>query len=605
MTELLPDLEAPSDAELISRVRGGDSGSFGTLFTRHNGAAYRLGRQLTRGQDVDDLVAEAFAKVLHVLQSGGGPDVAFRAYLLTAVRRLHIDRIRLTARLQSTDDMTRYDAGTPFNDTVVADFESGAAARAFASLPERWQTVLWHVEVEGQSPAEVAPLLGLTPNSVSALAYRAREGLRQAFLTMHLAETSAEECRWVSEHLGGYVRKRLSRRENQKVAAHLDTCPRCSAVYLELVEVNSQLSCVLGVTVLGSAAAGYAGVSGAAAGSSAASASGLAALTTRASHLVATHGVASVSGVSAVAVVAVTTAAVVALGGGAPGRVEAGPPPQSRSLTSSPLASADRFLLDRPVPLATTPTRLRGSRPGRGKAGPGSTDSRPSQQRRDGTAGPAQVVVPEDSVAPASSPEPTDRPADPDAGAAADPGPGDGPAQTDPPTHGNPDGGGPSGEPDGGEPGGNPDDGEPGGNPDGGEPGGDPGGEPDGEPGGDPGGDPGGEPGGDPGGNPDDGDPGDNPDGGDPGGNPDDGDPGDNPDGGDPGGEPGGDPDPPPEPPEPLGFRGASSVTSAGHGPREHLHRGCHPRGRLVGRRHGGPRVLEPPAPLRVRGLGL
>ena len=53
-------------------------------------------------------------------------------------------------------------------------------ARAFASLPERWQAVLWHTEIEGARPADVAPLLGLTANSVAALAYRAREGLRQA-----------------------------------------------------------------------------------------------------------------------------------------------------------------------------------------------------------------------------------------------------------------------------------------------------------------------------------------------------------------------------------------------------------------------------------------
>jgi len=41
---------------------------------------------------VEDLVSEAFVKVLQVLQRGGGPDVAFRAYLLTAVRRLRVDR---------------------------------------------------------------------------------------------------------------------------------------------------------------------------------------------------------------------------------------------------------------------------------------------------------------------------------------------------------------------------------------------------------------------------------------------------------------------------------------------------------------------------------
>ena len=159
------------------------------LYQRHVNAANRLARQLARGSDADDLVSEAFTKVMLLLQAGQGPDVAFRAYLLTAVRRLHVDRVRGEARLTTSDDMTAFDPGIPFQDTAVDQFESGAAARAFASLPERWQLVLWHLEVEGQKPADIAPLLGMSPNSVSALAYRAREGLRQAFLSAHLRET--------------------------------------------------------------------------------------------------------------------------------------------------------------------------------------------------------------------------------------------------------------------------------------------------------------------------------------------------------------------------------------------------------------------------------
>src|SRR3954468_9010831 len=236
MTDLLSDVDTPSDAELISRVRGGDVAAYGDLFARHKDAAQRLARQLVRGPDSDDLVSEAFAKVLSVLQGGGGPDVAFRAYLLTAVRRLHVDRIRAGQRLQTTDDLTPFDPGVPFTDTAVAGFESGAAAKAFASLPERWQVVLWHLEVEGQKPADIAPLLGMTANSVSALAYRAREGLRQAFLTAHLADTGDAECRWTVEHLGGYVRKGLAKRDNTKVQAHLDSCRSCTAMYLELTE---------------------------------------------------------------------------------------------------------------------------------------------------------------------------------------------------------------------------------------------------------------------------------------------------------------------------------------------------------------------------------
>src|SRR5512144_470698 len=257
MTELLPGVETPSDAELISRVRGGEVAAYGELFSRHVDAARRLARQLVRGPDVDDLVSDAFAKTLNVLQAGGGPDVAFRAYLLTSVRRLHVDRIRAAKKVQPSDDMTVYDDGLPFTDTAVASFENGAAAKAFSSLPERWQLVLWHLEVEGQKPADIAPLLGMSANSVSALAYRAREGLRQAFLTMHLADSPTEQCRWVNEHLGAYVRKGLSRRDTAKVEQHFKDCRRCTATYLELSEVNSDLAAIIAPLLLGAAAAGY------------------------------------------------------------------------------------------------------------------------------------------------------------------------------------------------------------------------------------------------------------------------------------------------------------------------------------------------------------
>lgn len=255
-----------SDAELISSVRGGDVSAYGDLFARHRDAATRLARQLVPGPDADDLVSEAFAKVLNVLLAGGGPDVAFRAYLLTAVRRLHVDKIRATSRATPTDDLTPYENPEPFADTVIAGFEGGAAAKAFASLPERWQLVLWHLEVEGQKPADIAPLLGMSPNSVSALAYRAREGLRQAYLQMHTADLVDPDCQWTHAKLGAYVRKGLSRRDVQKVEHHLDGCRKCTAMYLELDEVNSSLAALLGPLVLGAAATGYLTTTGAGAG---------------------------------------------------------------------------------------------------------------------------------------------------------------------------------------------------------------------------------------------------------------------------------------------------------------------------------------------------
>ena len=250
-------IDGPGDAELISAVRGGDVDAYGELFARHVDAARRLARQLSGPADADDLVSDAFTKVLTVLQRGGGPDLAFRAYLLTAVRRLHVDRIRAGSRLRPVDDLAPFDPGLPFHDTAVEGFDNAAAARAFASLPERWQMVLWHTEVELQKPADIAPLLGMSANSVSALAYRAREGLRQAFLSQHATDPDDVDCAWTRDHLGAYVRGGLSRRDASRVDEHLAACRACAAVYLELTEVNSGLAGLLAPLLLGTAGAGY------------------------------------------------------------------------------------------------------------------------------------------------------------------------------------------------------------------------------------------------------------------------------------------------------------------------------------------------------------
>ncbi len=137
----------------------------------------------------------------------------------------------------------------PFTDLAPAGPERSPAAAAFDLLPERWQAVLWHTEVEGRSPAEVAPLLGLTPNGVTALAYRAREGLRQAYLQVHLQDVTDDRCRAVVDRLG--ARSGLSKRERLQIEAHLDGCTRCRTMADELADVNAGLC--LRIPVPGSA----------------------------------------------------------------------------------------------------------------------------------------------------------------------------------------------------------------------------------------------------------------------------------------------------------------------------------------------------------------
>ena len=258
----VPDQEADehvvSDPELITRVRTGDREAFGELYRRHSGPATALSRQFARSAaESDDLVSESFARVLDNLLAGKGPDTAFRAYLFTTIRNTAYDRTRKDKRLQFTDDMTAHDVAVVGDDPVLAKMESGLVATAFAQLPERWQAVLWHTQVEGETPAQVGALLGMAPGAVSSLAFRAREGLREAYLQAHLAETAGEKCRATADRLGAWTRGGLSKREKAQVDAHLAECERCTALAAELNEVNQGLRGLLAPLLLGTAAAGY------------------------------------------------------------------------------------------------------------------------------------------------------------------------------------------------------------------------------------------------------------------------------------------------------------------------------------------------------------
>ncbi|ACU74986.1 RNA polymerase, sigma-24 subunit, ECF subfamily [Catenulispora acidiphila DSM 44928] len=265
----------PTDAELIAMVRAGDRRAYGPLYERHRRAALRVARHLARDEAAaDDLAAEAFTRVLAAIDRGNGPDEAFRAYLYTTLRRTAFDWAESEKRLRLVENIAELEVtAAPVTgadrDPLDEAFDRQITSRAFHSLPERWQIVLWHLEVEGESPVEVAPLLNLSPSAVSALAYRAREGLRQAFLQEHLAETVNDRCRPFAQRLAAFVRGKLGTRDTAKVERHLDTCADCTGLYLELLKFNESLPEVLSPLVFGSAAAAkiIAGVAvGAAAG---------------------------------------------------------------------------------------------------------------------------------------------------------------------------------------------------------------------------------------------------------------------------------------------------------------------------------------------------
>lgn len=240
-----PADDNPNDADLINAVRAGTLSAYAELYQRHIASAHNLARQLARSPlEADDLVSESFTKVMDALLAGGGPDDAFRAYLLTTMRNTAYNKTRRDRKVELAHDVTTVHGtrivavSEPFRDTAVAGLERALITDAFARLPQRWQLVLWHTEIQGLTPAQTAPILGLTPNGVSALAYRAREGLRCNWLQAHLPDTTEKRCHAPTSCLGRWIRGGLTERENTKVEDHLQTCSRCHSLARELALEN-------------------------------------------------------------------------------------------------------------------------------------------------------------------------------------------------------------------------------------------------------------------------------------------------------------------------------------------------------------------------------
>jgi RNA polymerase sigma factor (sigma-70 family) len=238
----LTDASQVSEEELLDRAREGDRSAFGTLYLRHRDAARKVaGMCASSAADAEDAVAEGFARVFAALPRMAGRQIAFRPYLLTCVRNAATDRLRRERRIDLRDQMPETPGTAQADDMALLGLEKNLVGEALQALPARWRTVLWLTEVEGLSPAEVSRRIGIKPNAVAALAYRARKGLREAYLQAHLKAEASEDCRASVSRLGNYVRGDLAEKDRASVQTHLDACAKCRCRRDELTDVNATL----------------------------------------------------------------------------------------------------------------------------------------------------------------------------------------------------------------------------------------------------------------------------------------------------------------------------------------------------------------------------
>lgn len=246
--------DAPTDA-----VDGAGESDAGTavddLFRQHHSAVFSYALACSRDtRSAEALTSQAFTRTVRAARSADGDVSAWRPRLLVSVRRTAAGWAAGDRRDEVSPDFLQwYDAVVSRDcgeDAMLRLEESSVVLRAFRSLPERWQTALWHTAVEEEAAGKVAAVLGVAPGSVGPLASRAREGLRESYLAAY-CEYGAEagECRHYGPLLAASVHGD-GRPSDDGLGRHLEGCGHCRSALAELDGLEERLSTMLPAGVL-------------------------------------------------------------------------------------------------------------------------------------------------------------------------------------------------------------------------------------------------------------------------------------------------------------------------------------------------------------------
>ena len=230
-----PALYSAAEDGLLSRARANDTEALSELYRTHVAAARRVALSVNRRLDVDDVANEAFIAVMTAFASGHGPVENFRGYFFTAVRHEAERQSRRAAHETPVDVVP--------DSRAVAAVDGGTAdrdlmRRMMGRLSREHAETLWSTAVEGETPSSLSS--GTTAAStLAALAYRAREGLRRAYLVEEIAPTDRDDYTLL---IPEFVRGKMSRGRQARMTVHLANCTVCAGVHARLIDVDRRFS---------------------------------------------------------------------------------------------------------------------------------------------------------------------------------------------------------------------------------------------------------------------------------------------------------------------------------------------------------------------------
>jgi RNA polymerase sigma-70 factor (ECF subfamily) len=197
--------DAPSaslaDADLVERVRGGETALFEILMRRHNQRVYRVARSIVKDEaEAEDVMQQAYINAyLHLNQ------FERRAQFSTWLTRITMyEALARRRKTRPEEPLSMHEEGWVGAPGGAIESEQVSPERqaysrelgrliedAVDALPETYRAVFMLREVEGLSTSETAEGLGVGEEAVKTRLHRARAMVRRS-LTDQLGASAAQ-----------------------------------------------------------------------------------------------------------------------------------------------------------------------------------------------------------------------------------------------------------------------------------------------------------------------------------------------------------------------------------------------------------------------------
>jgi RNA polymerase sigma-70 factor (ECF subfamily) len=176
------------DAELMLRVRAGDTASFTALLEKHRGPVVHFLYRMVQNQPVaEELAQEVFLRVYRSRESYE-PTAKFTTWLFRIATHLALNQIRDRKHErnqehldeETSDGMSRQvaDRGPNVEQSMVRDARLNEVRTAISALPDKQRAAVMMHKYEELEYSQIARALACSESAVKSLLFRAYETLR-------------------------------------------------------------------------------------------------------------------------------------------------------------------------------------------------------------------------------------------------------------------------------------------------------------------------------------------------------------------------------------------------------------------------------------------